>query len=471
MIIGRIKEIEMLKATTADDKSHFIAIYGRRRIGKTFLIREVFNNRFTFEHTGLSSGKTKQQLHAFQLSLINCGYNPKKRIKTWLDAFDELKGLIQSSNEKKKIIFIDELSWMDTNKSDMIVALENFYNSFVAARNDVVLIVCSSATSWILKKVIHNKGGLYNRLTEQINLKSFSLGECEEYVKSQGLVLTRDQIIQGYMIMGGVPYYWGLLKKGLSLSQNIDELFFNENSQLKNEFKYLYSSIFKNPEIYVKIIDQLSKTKSGMTREELAREIKTTNNGNFGEKLEELEACEFIKKTNNFKTKKKGSLYKLVDNYTLFYYNFLKDEPNDPHFFSNQINTPKINTWFGLSFENMCFSHINKIKEKLSINRVLTDVCSYRCLKNEEKGVFGSQIDLLIIRKDRVINLCEIKYSQSEFTPNKEFENSMKRKINDLTINTKTKYAIYPTLITNIGLVNNSYSDIIQSLVIGDDLF
>lgn len=471
MIIGRDKEIEILKAATKDEKSHFIAVYGRRRIGKTFLIREVFNNNFTFEHTGLSSGKTSQQLHAFQLSLINCGYNPKKKIKTWLDAFNELKQLIQNSNEKKKIIFIDELSWMDTNKSDMIVALENFYNSFVAARKDIVLIVCSSATSWILKKVIHNKGGLYNRLTEQINLKSFNLKECEDFVKYQGLILTKDQIIQGYMVMGGVPYYWGLLKKGLSLSQNIDQLFFNENSQLKDEFKYLYSSIFKKPEMYVKIIEQLSKTKSGMTREEIAKKIKTANNGSFGEKLEELEVCEFIKKISGFGTKKKGSIYKLIDNYTLFYYSFLKNKPNDEHYFSNQINTPRINTWLGLSFENICFSHINKIKEKLSINGVLTEVCSYRCLKNEEKGVFGSQIDLLIIRNDKVINLCEIKYSQSEYTPNEEFEKDIKRKINDFVVYTNTKYAIYPILITNIGLVNNPHSDVIQSVVVGGDLF
>lgn len=471
MIIGRDKEIEILKNATKDEKSHFIAVYGRRRIGKTFLVREVFNNNFTFEHTGLYLGKTKQQLHAFQLSLINCGYNPKKKIKTWLDAFDELKHLIENSNEKKKIIFIDELSWMDTSKSDMIIALENFYNSFVSSRKDVVLIVCSSATSWILKKVIHNKGGLYNRLTEQINLKSFNLKECEDFIKSQGLILTRNQIIEGYMVMGGVPYYWGLLKKGLSLSQNIDELFFNENSQLKDEFKYLYSSIFKKPETYVKIIEQLSKTKVGLTREEIAKKIKTTNNGNLGDKLEELEVCEFIKKISNFGTKKKGSVYKLIDNYTLFYYSFLKNNPNDEHFFSNQINTPKINTWLGLSFENICFSNIDKIKEKLSINGVHTEVCSNRCLKNEEKGVFGSQIDLLIIRNDKVINLCEIKYSQFEYIPSLEFEDDIKRKINDLSVSTNSKYAIHPTLITNNGLVNNTHSNVIQSVVTGEDLF
>ena len=269
MLLGRKKELEMLKAISCDEQSHFVAVYGRRRVGKTFLIRESYNYRFTFQHAGLSEGGMKEQLFAFTSSIKDTGYKVDKKPKNWLEAFELLKDLVRQSSEKKKIIFIDELSWMDTARSDLMMALENFWNGFASARRDVVLIVCASATSWMLSKVVHNKGGLYNRLTEQIHLQTFTLNECEEYVQAAGLVMNREQILQYYMIFGGVPFYWGFLKKGLSLSQNIDEILFVKDAPLQDEFKYLYASVFKNPEAYLKIIEALGTKKAGMTREEI----------------------------------------------------------------------------------------------------------------------------------------------------------------------------------------------------------
>ena len=267
MLIGRKKEINLLHEIQNDDSSHFLAIYGRRRVGKTFLIREAFDYRFAFQHAGLSDSGMKGQIFAFVSSLKDAGYEVKKQPKNWLEAFEYLKDLIRKSSEKKKIIFIDELSWMDTPKCDLMVALENFWNGFASARKDIVLIVCASATSWMLSKVVHNKGGLYNRLTEQIHLRTFCLGECEEYVKNSGLAFNRNQILQYYMIFGGVPYYWGFLKKGLSLSQNIDRILFEKDAPLRDEFKYLYASVFKKPENYVKIIEALGTKKVGMRRD------------------------------------------------------------------------------------------------------------------------------------------------------------------------------------------------------------
>ena len=257
MLVGREKELHLLHDIQNDDSSHFVAVYGRRRVGKTFLIREAFGYRFAFQHAGLSEGGMKEQIYAFTSSLKDAGYDVKKQPKNWLEAFEALKDVIRLSSEKKKIIFIDELSWMDTQKSDLMVALENFWNGFASARKDIVLIVCASATSWMLSKVVHNKGGLYNRLTEQIHLRTFCLRECEAYVKAAGLALNRNQILQYYMIFGGVPYYWGFLKKGLSLSQNIDSILFEKDAPLRDEFKYLYASVFKKPENYVKIIEAL----------------------------------------------------------------------------------------------------------------------------------------------------------------------------------------------------------------------
>ena len=206
MLVGRKKEIELLNAILQDNSSHFVAIYGRRRVGKTFLVREVFGYRFTFSHAGLSEGGMKEQLFAFSSSLKDAGYTFKRKPENWLEAFEGLKEVIRQSNEKRKVIFLDELSWMDTQKCDLMMALENFWNAFASARKDVVLIVCASATSWMLSKVVHNKGGLYNRLTEQINLRAFTLKECEEYVQAAGLVLNRNHILQYYMIFGGIQY-------------------------------------------------------------------------------------------------------------------------------------------------------------------------------------------------------------------------------------------------------------------------
>lgn len=471
MFIGRKKELQLLHEIQNDDSSHFLAIYGRRRVGKTFLIREAFDYRFAFQHAGLSDGGMKGQIFAFVSSLKDAGYEVKKQPKNWLEAFEYLKDLIRKSSEKKKIIFIDELSWMDTPKCDLMVALENFWNGFASARKDIVLIVCASATSWMLSKVVHNKGGLYNRLTEQIHLRTFCLGECEEYVKNSGLAFNRNQILQYYMIFGGVPYYWGFLKKGLSLSQNIDRILFEKDAPLRDEFKYLYASVFKKPENYVKIIEALGTKKVGMTREEIINTAKIPNSGDLTTKLEELESCGFIRKYYAFGMKKKNAVYQLMDCFTLFYFKFLKSQPTDEHFWTNQINTPLVNTWMGLAFERVCMEHIEQIKVKLGISGVLTEVNSWYCKADLDNGVFGSQIDMLIVRKDQVINLCEMKYSQSEYTITEKVDRNIRNKISDLITVSGTKYAIYPTIITTYGLVENSYSQEVQSVVTMDDLF
>lgn len=471
MIIGRKAEIDILNKTLQDDYSHFVAIYGRRRIGKTFLIREAFNYRFTFQHSGLSEGGLKEQLFAFEASIKDAGIVPAKKRKNWLEAFEDLKDVIRASTEKKKIIFVDELSWMDTQNSDLMMALENFWNGWASARRDVVLIVCASATSWMLSKVVHNKGGLYNRLTEQIHLKPFSLAECEEYVKARELAFTKNQILQYYMVFGGIPFYWGFLEKGMSISQNIDKILFAKNAPLADEFKYLYASIFKNPENYIKIIEALATKKVGMTREEIIKHTGLANSGEMTTRLEELESCGFIRKYDAFGMKKKNAIFQLIDNYTLFYYQFLANNPTDEHFWSNQINTPVVNTWQGLAFERVCLEHVKQIKQKLGISGVQTEVNSWYSKPDSEKGIRGAQIDLLIVRKDQVINLCEMKYSNAEFIITSEVDLSIRNKISDFINVTKTKYAIYPTIVTTYGLVENSYSGNIQSTVSLDDLF
>ncbi|MBQ9014796.1 MAG: ATP-binding protein [Firmicutes bacterium] len=471
MIIGRTSEIQILRGALEDTQSHFIAVYGRRRIGKTFLIRETYENRFTFQHAGISDGSLQEQLFAFDASLKDAGLEPGKPSRNWAEGFEKLKDLIRQSTENRKIIFIDELSWMDTPRSNMLRALEHFWNGWASARKDIILIVCTSATSWMLSKVIHHKGGLYNRLTEQIHLKPFRLAVCEEYVRSRKLALNREQILQYYMIFGGVPYYWSFLRRGLSLTQNIDRILFAEDAPLGDEFQYLYAAIFKHPEDYLRIVETLARRKEGMTREKIISHAGLTNSGDLTKKLQELESCGFIRKYTAFGKKAKDAVYQLIDHFTLFYYHFLIDQPTDEHFWGNQLNTPAVNTWMGLAFEQVCLQHVRQIKEKLGIAGVLTDVNAWRCTADPEKGLFGSQIDLLIARKDQVINLCEMKYSGTEYTITSAAARSIRHKISDLRTGTGTKYAIHPTLVTTFGLVDNTHADLIQSVVTMEDLF
>lgn len=470
MIIGRDRELNILKRASEDDKSRFVAIYGRRRIGKTFLVREAFGGRITFQHSGLSVGNLKTQIFAFQESIKEAG-GTVNRAKNWMEAFADLKELVRSSKEAKKIIFIDELSWMDTRNSDLIVALENFWNGWASARSDVLLIVCASATSWMMSKVIHNKGGLYNRLTDQIALDSFTLGECEEYVGAMGLKHNREQILEYYMIFGGIPYYWSFLQKGESVKQAVDRILFAENAPLANEYRYLFASIFRNPQDYVTIIDTLAKKKAGMTREEIIAHSGLSNSGELTTKLEDLENCGFIRKFSSFGAIKKNSIYQLMDEFTLFYYHFMEERPTDTRFWSNQLNTPAVNTWCGLAFERVCLRHIEQMKQKLGISGIHTDVNSWYCKPDTNKGLSGSQIDLLIIRKDQVINLCEMKYSHTEYTVTDRLIRSINTRIKDLQVATKTKHAIFPTIITTYGLVDNAYAGDIQAVITMEDLF
>ena len=471
MLVGRTKEKELLKGLVTSSTSQFVAVYGRRRVGKTFLVRESFQYHFTFQHSGIYNGNRQEQLFAFASSLRDAGLKNPTVPENWMEAFELLKDLIRNSQEQKKVIFIDELSWMDTPKSKLIMALESFWNGWASGRRDIVLIICSSVTSWMINKVIHNKGGLYHRLTDRIYLEPFTLRECEEYSVTMKLAMTRYQILEAYMIFGGVPYYWSHLKKEFSLSQNIDQMFFAAAAPMKDEFEHLFSSLFRYPDEYLRIIKALSGRQSGMTRNEILRATGIEGSGIFSTKLEELEKCGFIRKYSAFGKTKKEALYQLIDPYTLFYFHFLEKRPKDEHYWTNQLNTPKRNVWNGLAFERVCMWHTDNIKKALGISGVLTDICSWSCKSDPAKGLLGSQIDMVIARKDQVINLLEMKFASSPFSISKKTNADLMRKRSDFIIATGTKSAIHLTMVTPYGIVRNSYAGDIQSEVTADDLF
>ena len=471
MLIGRINEQKMLAEAFQADESRFVAVYGRRRVGKTFLIRESLASRFTFQHTGYYGGKLADELFEFCASLREHGLKDFPRPGNWLEAFELLKELIRNSTEKRKVIFLDELSWMDTHGSDFIMALEGFWNSWASARKDILLIVCGSVTSWMLSKIIHNKGGLYNRLSCRIHLQPFSLRECEEYIRSRDIIMNRHQILECYMIMGGIPFYWSFLEKGFSLPQNIDRVFFAKDAPLEHEFDYLYAALFKKPEPYIKIIAALAKKKAGMTREELLESTHLADSGNFTMRLEELESCSFLRKYRQYGRKERSAVYQLIDNFTLFHYKFLEAKPTDEHFWSNQVNMPQVNAWCGLAFERVCLEHVPQMKQALGISGVLSEACSWACRVDPANGIYGSQVDLMIVRKDQVINLCEMKYSGKKFTVTAKVDEEFGRKVSDFLSVTGARYAIHTTLVTPYGIADGSYAGHIQNVITTDSLF
>lgn len=471
MIIGRNKEKQILQEAYDSEYSEFVAVYGRRRVGKTFLVRETFDYTFTFQHSGLANENTRQQIAGFRDSMTKQGFEQMPVPKDWYEAFGRLETFIEQSTDKKKVVFIDEMPWMDAPNSHFVSALEHFWNSFASARRDVLLIICGSATSWMVNNVFRNHGGLHNRVTRRIHLHPFSLHECELFSDSRNLAFSRYEILLCYMILGGVPYYWASLQKGQSVDQNIDRLFFHPDGELYGEFNELYASLFSRPEGYIKVIETLATKRIGMTRNEIMREGKTVSGGRLTAILTDLESCDFIRSYLPFGARANGTIYQLTDSYTLFYFKYIrKNSYGDVHYWTNNLNTPNRNSWQGLAFEQVCFAHIGQIKHGLGIAGVVAKVCSWRVAADDELGD-GAQIDMLIDRADNVINICEMKFADGKYIISKDDNADMKWKRKRFISTTGTKKSIHVTMVTTDGIARNKYAGEIQSQVTSDDLF
>ena len=471
MITGRKSEKNELLRAYESEYSEFVAVTGRRRIGKTFLIRETFGYKFAFQHSGLANQKTHEQLKEFRLSLIKSGLK-KCRVPTdWFDAFFLLSELLDKKRGKKKVVFIDELPWMDAPRSNFVSALEHFWNGYASARKDILLIICGSSTSWIINNVFRNHGGLHNRVTYRIHLHPFTLNECEQYAKSRHLRMNRFELLECYMVMGGVPFYWSLLEQGRSVAQNIDNLFFSAKGRLHFEYRELYDSLFKNPEPYLNVVSTLGAKRMGMTREELIKEGNIINNGQLTRVLEDLEHCGFIRKYNYQGIKRSNAIFQLIDNYTLFYYKFLHEsEGTDEAFWSKNANTPIRNTWEGLAFERVCFEHVRQIKQALGIAGVSTYLYSWR-VENDPIYGAGAQIDMVIDRSDQVTNLCEMKFSTKEYAIEKDDDDDLRHKLGRFIQTQKTHKSVHQTLITPFGVKKNMYQFSVQTVITAEDLF
>ncbi|MDR1631810.1 MAG: AAA family ATPase [Dysgonamonadaceae bacterium] len=467
-IIGRFEEQKRLLEIRDSDRPEFVAIYGRRRVGKTFLIRQIFQKSFAFDLAGLAKSNTVNQLINFNQSL-NRSFNASYHVpKHWFEAFDQLITALSRLNRTRKIVFIDEISWLDAPKSDFLPALEHFWNGWACMRNDIVLIVCGSATSWIVNNIMNNHGGLHNRLTANIHLRAFTLRECEQYFQSVNIDLSRRQIAETYMVMGGIPYYLSLMQKGMSVNQNVDKIFFDDNALLKNEFENLYASLFKHSDEYIAVVKALSLKNKGLSRKEILEYLKKKSGNKITAILKDLEYCGFIRSYFSFNKKERGKIFQLIDSFTLFYFNFIeKYNFQDNHFWTNSVNLPQYNTWAGYAFEILSLQHIAGIKKSLGISGIRTNTCSWKSENSEP----GCQIDLLIDRIDGIINMVEIKFCNEIYCISKDYENNLQNKIAVFRFESKTKKAIHLVMLTTFGILQNKYSGIVQKEIRLDDLF
>lgn len=462
-IVGREAEIRVLEKLLHSPEPELLAIYGRRRIGKTFLIKTYYKDHIAFSCSGQHNGKTREQLINFaeQLNL----YFPEKRTilapSSWQEAFRILRECLDGlKGAGKKVIFFDELPWLDSHKSGFLSSFSYFWNMHASQRNDLVVVICGSAASWIIDKVVNNKGGLHNRITQRIRLLPFTLKETETYLHHRNIRLDRYQVLQLYMVMGGVPAYLKMVEKGQSAGQIIEKCCFSKDGGLTGEFGNLYAALFNNPDKHIEVIQALARKNKGLTRKEILRTGKLVTGGGVTTVLNELTESGFIQKIYPFEKKEKESLYRLADEFSLFYFRFMQRRGGhgyEKDTWLGLLSTQAYVSWCGYAFENICMKHVVEIKKALEIGGVQSIESSwYKPGKGKESG---AQIDLLIDRADRCINICEIKFSEKPFALDKKYAAELQNKIMVFRQATDTKKTLFLTFITTYGLVDNPYKD------------
>ncbi len=477
-MIGRQREKELLQEAFEKDRAQLIAVYGRRRVGKTFLINDFFQNHYAFKHTAISpltttnkpkSNLLKIQLQEFYYSLRNYGLSSEDAIPTdWFEAFHLLQSLLEKKEDGGKfVIFIDELPWMDTPRSNFLPAFEHFCNDWVLARKNARLVVCGSATSWILDKLINNKGGLYGRVTLPLYVEPFTLHECREFFNEGGYAMDEYDIIQVYMAFGGIPYYLDMFRRGLSVPQNFDAILYGHRAPLRDEFDKLFSSQFSSPEEMQKIVMILSEKRSGFTREEISTKGNFTSGGGLTRMLTALTNSTFI--TSYMPFGERTTKYRLSDMFCLFYLKHVKDNQDATSYWQSFYNSPAAFSWAGYAFEDVCFAHIRQIKRALGIGDVITRESSW--IVPGTKTERGMQIDLLIDRDDRKLCLCEMKFKQDLFSVTGDYAQTIQSRISRTMEITEGTKPIISVLITTYGLQRNEYSGRFQRVITMKDLF
>lgn len=475
MLIGRESEKEILCKLLKSKQAEFVAIYGRRRVGKTYLVKQFFKEKIVFSFTGAFETKTNIQINNFwvELKRVYPAAEFQENPQNWSEALHRLTDYLISVKETKSkiVIFIDELPWLDRTGAGFLSSLEYFWNQNGSQFNNLIFISCGSAASWMIGKLLKAKGGLHNRVTCRIELKPFNLKETKEFCEYKNLKFNYYQLTQLYMILGGIPYYWQAIEQGKSVAQVVENLCFDHNGILTKEFEYLYHSLFKNADKHVKVIEALSAHPYGLTRNQLLAESQISNGGNFVRVIENLIDCGFIKSLEPFGKKNRDTVFRIIDFYSVFYLKYIERNIGERNNVWQSLSTSAgYNSWMGYAFENICLTHLKPIHKALGIGGVYTKISSFYFKGNDELP--GAQIDVVIERNDGIIHLCEAKFTNIEFVLNKEINQTLRRKRLVFQEFTKTKKMIVTTLFSTYPAIQNQYyNEEIHSEVSLESLF
>lgn len=471
-LIGRERECEELKWALDSHRSELVVLYGRRRVGKTFLVRRFFNDTYCFHYVGAHNQKKAMQLQNFRESLVRySSLNDIPTLQNWHDAFLQLEKYLENCNEKRKVVFFDEMPWMDTQGSDFVAELEYFWANWVQNRDDIVFIACGSATSWMKEKIEDNQGGLHNRITHRIYLRPFYLSECKAYLEDHGFEWDDYQILQCYMLFGGVPYYLSLLRPYLSLPENVDALIFRRGGDLSNEFKELYNALFRSADRYIVIVKLLSTKRQGFLRGEIEKATGFSGGG-LTKMLDNLERCDFIVSYGQYGNKSRQTLYRLADFYTLFYLRYVENnQSRDEQYWQHHFSDRSVEAWEGFTFEEVCLRHLPHIKFGLGISGMATESSAWRFIPAQDDQRKGAQIDLVIKRADKVIHLVEMKFSESPFVITKDYEQRLRDRKNLFMEVNKLQRGPVHTFITPMGIARGIHASLVHSQLTAKDLF
>ena len=473
MLVGRSYQKQIIDEIMKDNRSSFVAITGRRRVGKTFLVEETMGGQIAFRVTGIQDAPLKMQLANFAKKVFEHANTPFDLVpNNWQEAFALLRQYLQTlSKNKKRVLFFDELPWMNTHKSGFIQLFAHFWNDYLSKEKHFVLVICGSATSWIYKNIQNDKGGFHNRITHRLHLEPFTLGETQAFLASKNFKWTPNAIAELYMILGGIPFYLDRLKKGESVAANIDRLFFGKEAVLANEYDNLYKALFENPHNHEAVVEALAGAQSGMNREELMLASKVQNGGPINRTLDDLVTCGFVSIDNPLGKIRRGSIYRLNDEFSYFYHKFLshrKASTQKSWLQFSQSQAYKI--WSGYAFENLCKKHVQAILKKLGISGIYTETAAYRKTGNSDSK--GFQIDLIIDRNDKAINLCECKYLATPMSIDKKYAQWLMERKSLFIQESGTNKLVFTTLITNLPIIENQYChDVVDVALTVGDLF
>ncbi len=472
-LIGREREFDELKWAMESQRSELIVMYGRRRVGKTFLVRRFFNDTYSFHYVGAHKQSKEAQLQNFREALLQYGIkeNIPDKLGNWHDAFLCLEKHLEGCKEARKVVFFDEMPWMDTQGSEFLAELEYFWANWVQNRDDIVFIACGSATSWMKEKIEDNQGGLHNRITHRIYLRPFYLKECKAYLEDHGFEWDDYQILQCYMLFGGVPYYLSLLRPYLSLPENVDSLIFRRGGDLCNEFDELYNALFNKADRYINIVKLLATKRQGFMRAEIEKATGYSGGG-LTKMLDNLERCDFITSYAQYGNKNKLTLYRLADFYTLFYLRYVNgNNSRDEQYWQHHFTDRSVESWEGFTFEELCLHHLPQIKQGLGISGMATEASSWRFVPAQGDQRKGAQIDLVVKRADKIVHLIEMKFSEHPFVITKEYEERLQQRKNLFMELTKLKRGAVHTFITPVGLKNGIHTTFVHSQLTAKDLF